>query len=157
MHRHRRSAVLRRRGRCRDDDRDRFADVAHAIGRERMPRRLREWRPVAASDAAAALGDQRGDGADAIGDQVAPGKDVEHARDHARRCGVEREDVGVRVRRAHERGVDLTRCIPVLGVAALPGQQPGILAALDRRTDAEARHELRRPRGISPPAMRPPA
>jgi tetratricopeptide (TPR) repeat protein len=39
-------AVLRRRRRRRDDDRDGLADVARAVRRERIPRRLCEGRPV---------------------------------------------------------------------------------------------------------------
>ena len=57
-----------------------------------------------------------------------------------RRCRVDRHHVGVGVRRAHERGVGLTRRVEVVGVAALPGQEPHVLAPLDRRADAEGRH-----------------
>ena len=75
------STILRRRRRRRDDDRDGLADVTHPIRRQRIPRRLREWRSVAASDAAAPLRDQRRDRPDAIGHEIAPGEHAEHARD----------------------------------------------------------------------------
>src|SRR2546430_9868616 len=103
--------------------------------------RLRQRRPVAAPDSTAALGDQRRDRADAVGDEVASGENAEDARDRRRALDVDRDHVGVRVRRAHERGVGLARRIAVFGVAAPPGQQPEILTALDRRTDAEAGHD----------------
>ena len=114
--------------------------MPHAIGRERIPCRLREWRPVAAPDAAAALGDQRRDRTDAVGDEVTPREHVEHARDRPRRLDVDLDDVGVSVRRAHERDVGLAMLIPVFGVAALPGQQPHVLAALHREADTGLRH-----------------
>ena len=140
VHRHGVSTVLRRRRRRRDDDRDGLADVTHPIRRQRIPRRLREWRPVAASDAAAPLGDEGWDRPDAIGHEIAPGVHAEHARDPARRRRIDRHHVGVGVRRAHERRVGLTLRVDVVGVAALTGQETNVLAPLDRRADAEAGH-----------------
>ena len=91
-------AVLRRRRRGRDHDRHRLADVAHAVGGQGIPDRLGEGRPIAVPDAAAPLGDQGRDPTDAVGDEVMPGEYAEHPGDRPRRRGVDRDDVGVRVR-----------------------------------------------------------
>ena len=146
FHRHRVGAIARRRRRRRDDDREGLTDVTDAIRRQRIPRRLREGRAVAAPDTAAPLGDERRDRPDAVGDEIAPGEHVEHAGDRPRRRRIDRHHVGVGVRRAHERGVDLTRRLEVVGVAAVAGQQTEILAPLDRRADAEGRHGLQHTR-----------
>jgi hypothetical protein len=69
-----------------------------------------------------------------------PGEDVEHAVNRARGRRIDRDDLGVRMRRAHECRVGLAERVAVLGVASLSRHEPPIFASLDRSADAEARH-----------------
>ena len=107
----------------------------HFFSPVNTPRRRR-------SRAATPFGDEGRDRTDAVGDEIGPGEHGEHAGGPARRRPIDRHHVGVRVRRAHERGVGLPRRIEVVGKAAVPGQETMILPPLDRRADAEAGHGL---------------
>ena len=71
----------------------------------------------------------------AVGDIVRSGKDRQHARLAARRRGVDRDDVGVGVRRAHEHRERLPLDRHVVGVAALPAHEPQILEARQGSAD----------------------
>ena len=84
----------------------------------------------------------------AVGDIVRSGKDRQDARLAKRRRGVDRDDVGVSVRRAHERRERLPLDRHVVGIAALPAHEPQILEA--RQGSADERTAPRNPlrRGV---------
>ena len=111
-----------------DDHRDRLADVAHLVARERVLRAAGDDRLVR-DDQRQRLGEaavevvERVDGVDAL--------DVERAR------YVDVADARMRVLRAQEGGVSGVRR-EVVGVAAVAGQQPLVLPALDALAEAHA-------------------
>ena len=113
-----------------DDDRDRVADMAHTIDRERGMRRLCHRRAVFRMDLPAA-----GQPADAVSHHVLPG---EYGGDpgRLRRCGgVDARYPRMRMRAAQDVGVELMRAVDVVGVGALSGQEAVILTPPDRRSD----------------------
>ena len=63
----------------------------------------------------------------AVGDVILAGKDGQHARPAARRRGVDRDDVGVGMRGAHEYGMSLSWQTDVVGVVAGATDEPQIL------------------------------
>jgi hypothetical protein len=74
---------------------------------------------------------------DAVGLEVATGQHGEHAR-HAGGAGdVDRPDPGMGVRRAQHGGMRLAGQVDVLEIAAATGEQPQILGAGNRLTNAE--------------------
>ena len=74
-----------------------------------------------------------------IGGAVLAGKDAEHTRHRQRPPHVDPHDPGMRVRRAHDRGIGLSRQNEIVAEPALSGQQALILLAAQRLADgAEA-------------------
>jgi hypothetical protein len=69
--------------------------------------------------------------ADLVGGEIVAGQHGQHAGLGQRRRRVDSLDRGVRVRRAHEIGVGLSRDIDVVGVAALAGDIANIFLATD--------------------------
>jgi hypothetical protein len=97
---------------------------------------------------------QGGKRRNAIGLQVGTGQDRHHAVDRARLGGVERADPRMRVRRPHEHRVQRTGPLHIIDEAALPRQQPVVLAPRDRLSDAELHHGFFRWLRMSMRAMR---
>ena len=97
-------------------DRDGLADIAHALDGHR---------PVLGGDLQA--GDHR---RGQLG-EVAPGDDRHHARQRGGSSDLDREDVGMGVRRAQDRGVQRARPgAEIVDKAPATGQQGGVLDAL---------------------------
>lgn len=69
------------------------------------------------------------DGAETVGEDVGPGEDAEHARHRARGAGVDRDDAGMSVRRAHHRRVRLAGQREVVAESPLAAEQPLVLRA----------------------------
>ena len=67
--------------------------------------------------------------------EVRAGVDAEHAPRLRRGGGIDAEDLRVRVRRAHERGIGLLRQRDVVGVLTASGEEALVLATLDRLAD----------------------
>ena len=99
---HRLGRIQRLRQRLRDHDRDRLADIAHALGREHGHPGGEHRLAVAPRED----GDRR-NGADAVGHKLAPGDHADDAGHAACRSRVHRPDVRMRDRSTHERGVGL--------------------------------------------------
>jgi hypothetical protein len=113
---------------CRDDHRGRLADVTGAIAGERPARRLGHPGAGRAGDAP-----QRCHRAHA--GEIGGGEHRDHAGRGARGGGVDRVDPRVRVRRAHERAVQLAFEPEVGDVAALAGEKTQVFAPAHRRAD----------------------
>ena len=126
--------IARLRQRFGDHHRHRIADMAGLADGERRMRRHLHRRAVLGMDHPAA--DQI---ADLVGGQFGAGEHREHAR-HAGAAGVDRFDLGVRVRRAHEIGVGLAGPIDVVGVVALAGNEALILLAAHCGADTGRTH-----------------
>ncbi len=101
-----------------DHRRDRLADVANELVRERTARRTHR-RPAVG---AAKVGRRRYR-LDARAGELGAGVDREHARHGARRSDVDGDDAGVRVRRAQEGDHRLARGRHVVGEAPEAAQQ----------------------------------
>ena len=126
--------------------RHRVADMAHALAHHRRARRDGRDRAVAVGQGAEAR-----DRAEAVAGHIRAGQNGEHPRCCGSRCGVERADAGMRVRRAQHMGKGLARTDQIVDVAAVPGQKTPILDAPDRLADAVLVHGKR----PSIPAYRP--
>ncbi len=116
--------VARGGGRLGDHDGDFLADETHAVARQDRTLRHQDALPAAARRRR----DRRQGRKAGIGD-IAAGENGEHAGTFRRHAGVDRLDDGMRVVGTPESGMDLSGKIPVVGVAALAGDQPVILAA----------------------------
>jgi len=115
--------------------RDRIADVADAVERERAARRLFERRAVAARDRS--LARQRPEAGSTV---VGSGQDGEHARHRRRVRDVEPQDPRMRMGRAQEVGVRHAGRLQIVDKAPAAGHQPLVLDARHRLTDAERAH-----------------
>jgi hypothetical protein len=73
---------------------------------------------------------------EAVGGRVAAGQHREHAGQGERGGGIDRADARVRVRRAHEGGVDLAGQGDVVAEAPAAGDQARILLARERLAEA---------------------
>ena len=119
-----------------DHDRDRIADMQHAVDRDRRP-----VRQVHRAAVALLVGRHRRHRAEAVGVVVLAGQHRMHARHLQRGARVDALDVGMGVRRAHDRGVELIGKLEVVVVAPASHQQARVLAPPHRLTDREFTHE----------------
>jgi hypothetical protein len=76
---------------------------------------------------------------EAVGGRVPPGQRREHAGQGERGSVIDRADARVRVRRAHEGGVDLAGQADVVAEAPAAGDQTRILLARERLAEAPGR------------------
>jgi hypothetical protein len=113
-------AVGRLVGRGGRDHRHRLADEARAVGRERRP----------ASGGETGRLEARRHRCD-LAREIAAGEDQSHARNAAGRLRVDRPHDRMGVGAAHEGRVEQPGEREVVEEASLPGQEPGILQALD--------------------------
>jgi hypothetical protein len=123
------------------DHRDRLAGEADlALGQDLV---LGDARLVALGDLLAE-GERRhrprgGQGVGELAVELGPGPDREDAGGRLGLLGVDRQDVGVGDRAAHDDQVDHARQHDVVGVAALAGDELRVLLAGDRGADVLAR------------------
>ncbi len=129
----------------RHDPDDRLADVTHLVARERQDRR----RAIALH---ARGREQRRDLA-----QILRGQHRDDAGRGARRRAVDRTDARMRVLAAAERDMQHARDLPVVSIAAEPGEQARVLGAPDARADdfwprdvGRVSHRSRRPCAACP-------
>ena len=109
-------------------ERNRFADVAHAVVRERVLQ-------VAIESIERCQPDRyrlrdRGD--------VGPGVDGNHAGQGECTRGIDAEDAGMRMRAAHHDGMQLARTLQVIDEGRAAGQEARILLARKRPADLRA-------------------
>jgi hypothetical protein len=121
------------------DERHRIAHVTDPLPREGRPRRREGGRTVPALP--------RGIGGqvpEPVGREIGAGQHGQRAGGLPGVGGADAEDPRVRVRRAHDHGVGLTRQIHVVGVAAQPLEEPPVLHAADGLAHREllARHRF---------------
>ena len=131
--------ILRRRDRLGDDEGDRGADVANAIGRQHVMRRDRHRRAVAVGQhdvGRRAGGGEMRDALEPVGERVLAGQHREHAGHGARRGDVDRTDQRMGMRRAHRGAVGLARQIDVVAVIAAAGDEARVFLAAYRLSDA---------------------
>ena len=130
--------ILGLRDRLGDDERDRGADMAHAIGRQDVVRRHRHRRAVAIVQhdvrRRAGRGEMR-NALQSVGQRILPGEHRKHARHGARLRCIDRADACVGVRRAHHGRVGLAGKIEIVAVSAAPSDEPQIFLAADRVSD----------------------
>ncbi len=119
--------VAREVRRVGDDDRDRVADEAHFVERERVVRRRLEVGHLVRDR-------QRGLEVVRVV-QVLAGVDREDVLVVFERRGVDARDLRVAVRAAHERGIHGADLAHVVDVRRAAGDEAGILAAPDARAD----------------------
>ena len=137
----RRSCVARRAQRLGNHRGERLADRAHLVDRERplrrVERRPRRVRPEGFLLVVDDIGRHRklANASQIRRPIVRAGQHREHARHRARCCRVDAADHGMRVRRAHERGVRLARQTDIVGIAARAGHEPRVLKARQRASD----------------------
>ncbi len=108
----------------------RIADVAHPVDRDRRP-----FRHVHRSAVAPLVERHRGQRTEAVGGVVGASQQRLNPGHGQRRARIDAADVGVRVRRAHDRGVELMHEIEIVEIAPAPHQQPGILPPRYRLAD----------------------
>ena len=119
--------ALRRDPRRRHHGRDRFAGKAHDLMRQQPARRRRHRRAVGPLE-----NQQRRQGADIVGDQVGAGIDRFDTRHRRGGLGVDREDVGMGMRRAQHIQPQRAVFRLVVDELPLPGQKPLVFKTLDR-------------------------
>ena len=116
-----------------------LADVAHPVGRQQHLRRVAVLGAVAVlqRDIGRRLHRERGvrHGVKAVGCNVGAGQHRQHAGHGARRRRVDRDDARVRVRRAHEHRIGLTRQAQIIAVAAGAAEQAQVFLASERFSD----------------------
>jgi hypothetical protein len=129
--------ILRLAAALGDHRGDRLADIAHGLMRQWAARRHLGL-------AAIGIGKYRGESeiAAALLGHVVPGEDSDHAGRLAGGCGVELDDPGVGMRRAHQHDMCLIGPREIVGEAAGAGQKPVVLDTLDVLRLAEYRHTL---------------
>ena len=113
--------------------------MAHAIGREDVVWCDGHRRAVAVvqHDIGRSAGSgEVGNGCEAVGRRVRAGQKCEHPGHGACRFGVDCANPRVRMRRAHDRAVGLSRQIEIVAVAAEAGKEARILLAPYRVSDA---------------------
>ena len=115
-----------------DDDGDRIADMQDAIDGDRRP-----MRQIHRAAVALLVGRHRRHRAEPVGLVVLAGQHRMHAGHLQRRARVDALDVGVGVRRAHDRGMELIGELEIVEIAPAPHQQARVLAPPHRLTDRE--------------------
>ena len=123
---------LRRHPRRRHHGRDRLAGEAHDLMRQQPPRRHRHRRAVGPLEDR-----QRRDGADIVGDQIGAGIDRLDAGHLGRGLGIDRDDLGVGMRRAQHMQPQRAVFRLVVDELPLPGEQPLVFKTLDRLARTE--------------------
>ncbi len=133
--------VLRLLAGLGDHHRDRVADMAHLADRQHRMRRLGHRAAVLVVDLPAA-----GQAADLLGRQIGAGEHRHHTGGRRSRAGVDPVDARVRPVGALDVGIELARAVDVVGIMTAPAQEPNILLAADRGTDAFESHGTVSPR-----------
>ena len=128
--------VARKLERVGDHDRHRIADMQHAVDRDRRP-----VRQIHRAAVALLVGRHRRHRAEPVGLVILAGQHRVHARHLQCRAGVDALDVGMGVRRAHDRGVKLVGELEIVVVAPASHQQARVLAPPHRLTDRKLAHE----------------
>ena len=118
--------VFRLRAAVGGNQRDGLALPDRAVGGEQQLRRRTVARPMQ-RDADEGLASRV---------DVGRGEDRGDARRVLRGLDIDRDDLGVRMRAAHEAGVQHARQLDVVDVAAMAAEQPLQLAPRDARADA---------------------
>ena len=118
-----------------DHQGDRVADEADLLRLQDRARRREELGAALAGDV-----DHDGELADAVGGGVMPGQHRNDAGRRFRRRHVDRQDAGMRVRRAQHIGLRLAGPVDVVGIGAAARQQPDVLLAPHRLADPELVH-----------------
>jgi hypothetical protein len=132
-------SILCRRRRLGDDEGDGRPDVAHAIGREDVVWRDGHRRAVAVvqHDIGRSAGSGKmGNAWEAVGRRIRAGQNCDHPGHGACRFGVDCANPRVRMRRAHDRAVGLSRQIEIVAITAEAGEEARILLAPYRVSDA---------------------
>ena len=114
---------------------DRIAGVAGRPLHQGRVGRRDHLRAVLVGDHPAA-----GDAAEVVGGRVLAGQHGEHARRREGLAGVDRADLGVGVRRAHEHGMGLLRQRDVVGIPPLAHEEAAVLLAQDGSAHALIAH-----------------
>ena len=127
--------VLRRGQTIGDHQRDRIADMAHFIRRQQRPAGIEEIGAVAVLERRDAF-----DAAEAGGLHIGAGIDREHAGHALCRGHIDAVDRRMRMRRAQESGIGLSRRALVIDIAAAAGDEAHILAPPHRLADSELTH-----------------
>ena len=123
------------------DHRDRLADMARLVGRERHVRADEDLAAAGAGELHVEfrLRHRRvRNGLEAVGAAVGAGEDAEHARHGARLLGVDAQDAGMRIGRAHHRRIGLPRQAEVVAEPAPAGGEAEVLLAAQRLSDGAA-------------------
>ena len=124
--------VARRGQSLGDHQRHRLADMAHLAERQHRPRRVVPRLAVAAHERHRAR-----HVAETVGAHLFSGSDKQHARHAPRRARIDALDMRMRHRRAQHEGLRHPRQHHVVGITALPGDQPKILVPPHGLADAE--------------------
>jgi hypothetical protein len=122
-----------------DDEGNRGADVADAIGRQHVMRRHRHRRAVAVMQhnvGRRAGGGEMRDAREPVGQRVLAGQHREYAGHGARRGHVDRTDQRMGMRRAHRGAVGLAGQIDVVAIIAAAGDEACVFLAAYRLSDA---------------------
>ena len=125
---------------------DGLADMARLVGRQQLVRADEDL--AAAGGGELEVGSGRGQRAvrnrrEAVGEAIRAGEYAEHAGHGAGRRGVDAQDAGVRMRRAHHDRIGLPVHGEIVGEAALAGQQAMVFLAAQRLADGGERHPQR--------------
>ena len=135
LHLHQLSGVPRLLVGLRNDDRDVVADIARLALREAGVRRLLHRLAVDVGDEPAAR-----QSVDLCSGEIVAGEDGDDSGRLERFVLLDRFDLRVGVRRAHEMRMGLPRQRDVVGVVARTGEKTVVLFALDRSADVGGRH-----------------
>ncbi len=131
--------------RARDDDRDRFADVAHLAAGQRVSWRTGHIATSGRFDRNIREHRQR---QDVVGGEIGMRVDGKHPGRLLRLRHVDRDDARACVRRAHEVRVQHAGHVHVIGIAPGAGEQALVFLATNRLPDAELRCRGHRARSL---------
>jgi hypothetical protein len=106
--------------------------VAHLADRQRLARRV-----VARAAVAAAQGDRAGQVAKPVRHPILAGENQQDPGHGPRRGGIDPPDIGVRQGSAQHAAMRHAGQVDVVGITAVPGDQPLILEPPHRLTDTE--------------------
>ena len=123
-----------------DHHRDRIADMHGAIDGDRRPRRQ-----IHRAAVALLVRRHRRQRAERVGGIILAGQHGVDAGHLPRRAGVDATDIGMGVRRAHDRGMELIGELEIVEIAAAPTQQARVLAPQHRLSDGKFAHDLTAP------------
>ena len=114
------------------DEGDRLADMAHFAEREQRTRRVVARRAIAIGERY-----ETGNVAETLSLDVFAGAHEQHARQTPRRRCIDAGDARMGHRRAQHEGMRHARQRDVVGIAAMPGDQPQILVPTHGLADGE--------------------